>query len=870
MSGSGGSGSSGSNAVNAGSSANSGKRKNVLLPDAERRPVLLEEAFIDRLLQMASMAFPYPMNPGSFALHTSVPTLHRTPSPRFPPGTAGESVLDDDQLSRCSSSSSYPPECPARESFSAYLPSGDVTMGKGLASPAPPYSTWSDSGGKKGLFLSMMMGSTVNNSMTPSTTGSPRWAMASSFTTSGAPVGSSALPANSSVSGQPLAGNVSIASTAALSGASPAPVAATTSLSTSNLKENILAPEGVGLPRLGQEDYEFITLHLSSAIARSLNMEDYWTNLKSQIKVDSLVFFVFYCAHHRFSPLKSLHLLEFLQDYEDLVAAGCNKEGELVAAAAEEAAARAAAAQAALVGNASLGEGGEGEHGGNATATGAGGEGNARGGSSKPDKKKADSKEKKRMKPPSKKEKLAALAAEEERKRKEQEAAELVLEAERQRQLAAERSLLSWEEMLLHTMKDFLMSELELGWRWDQFPWHSNKASGLLNYGHGGVGAGAGGNGGNGGAAVAIAATGPAGSAEGKSSGGVSSGGKRKGEKARLQQLQEQEEEQKRLAAAAAALPRENIYLRPQEIPLFTTSFLGRGLLQHASLYQYVLRHAYMEEDELPPITYHLATELPMESVPPIWTASYRGSSNPYVSPFSTASSHSMGNPNTPFLHHNSPSGEEGSAGANTQSHHGGGSMSSSGGNNTNLSTSSTGGGGPTIAPPVSSPIGSHGGSGNRLVPHLPSGAEGRGRSSWVGPLGKTTNVPGGVRERQLGVAMTEFYAAQDAELEGLEKAHQEAVELEKERARIAEEDRQMSLLFRDKKKTEVVEDVYDSVQDCLTSRQLRILQRLDALELQLGISKAVNIPAVFQKDSGKDSSGKDGKKKGAKKKKNP
>lgn len=854
MSGSGSSGISGSNAMNVGSNVSSSKRKNVLLPDAERRPVLLEEAFIDRLLQMASMAFPHPMNPAAFALHTSVPTLHRTPSPRPPPGSAGESMLDDDPLSRCSSSSSYPPECPTQESFSAYSRSGDMIIGKDPVSPTPPYGTWSDSGGKKSLFLSMMMGSTANSSMAPSTTGSPSWAAASGFATAGGPVGSSSLPTNSSGGGQPSPASASIASPAGLPVLSPAQVTGTTPLSTSNLKENIVAQDGVvGVPRLGQEDYEFIALHLSSCIARSLNMEDYWTNLKSQIKVDSLVLFVFYCAHHRFSALKSLHLLEFLQDYEDLVAAGCNKEGELVAAAAEEAASRAAAAQAALVGNAPLAEGREGEQSGSTTAVGAGGgDGSARGDSSKASKKKADSKEKKRTKPPSKKEKLAALAAEEERKRKEQEVAELVLEAERQRQLAAERSLLSWEEMLLHTMKDFLTSELELGWRWDQFPWHSNKAAGLLNNGHGGTVAGAAGNGVNGGAAVATAATGPAGAAEGKSSGGGSSGGKKKGEKARLLQLQEQEEEQKRLAAAAAALPRENIYLRPQEIPLFTTLFLGRGLLQHASLYQYVLRHTCMEEDERPPLTYHLATEFPMESVPPIWTASYKGLTNPYLSPQSTALSHHMGNPTPPFLHHRSSNGDEGSTG-------------------TNLSTSSSvGGGGHAAGASPSSPVASHGGSGNKLAPHPPSGAEGRERGSLSGAPGRLTNVPGGVRERHLAVAMAEFYAAQEAELEGLEKAHQEAVELEKERARIAEEERQMSLLFQDKKKTEVVEDVYDSVQDCLTSRQLHILERIDALEVQLGISKAVNIPSVLQKDSGKDSSGKDGKKKGAKKKKNP
>lgn len=866
MSGSG-SGSSNNNAINAGSSANNSKRKNVLAPDADRRPVLLEESFIDRLLQMASMAFPYPMNPASFALHTSIPTLHQAPPARPLFASVGESILaGEGPLSRCNSTYSIPVDDFVYPSLSADFHGSDSNVGKGSTSlgSVEPLRVGGGKLEKPGLFLSMMMGNSENSSIPPFLAGSPQVDYpSSSVPPPGSPsnrVGSGSNSASPSFSNaSTTAGAVApvLPSTQAVSGSG--------SLSTLPVKESSSTQEPLKAQRLAPEDYEYIALHLSSSIARSLNLEDYWTNLKSQIKVDSLVFFIFYCAHHRFTALKTLHLLEFLQGYEGLVEAGCNKEGELVAAAAEEAAARAAAAQAALADNSSHAE--EVESVSTVPATGGGGgagDVNARGGVGSADKKKSDSREKKRSKPPSKKEKLAALAAEEERKRKEEEAAELVLEAERQRQLAAERSLLSWEEMLQHTMKDFLMSELELGWRWDQFPWQSNKAGGLLSPGYTGGSSGNGavgqGNGGAGGASAPATggASGNAGSSSGKSGGGGNSGGgKKKGEKARLQQIQELEEEQKRLAAAAAALPRENIYLRLDEIPLFTAVFLARGLLQHASLYQYVLRHSYMEdEDRQPPILYKLATEVPMESVPPIWMATYKGVTNPYqslqygVPPHPSLSSHSGINITAPSLSNNNNSNTlnvEDGAGMTPALNHGG-----SGGSNNHLSG----------AQPVPNPTSGHSSGGNKSLPQSSLGGARRG--------GGGTNVPGGVREVQLAVAMADFYAARDTELRRLEEAHQEAVRKERERAKIAEEDRQMRLLFKNQKKSEVVENVYDSVQDCLTSRQLHILQRIEALEQQLGITKPVNIPSVLQKGTGNDNAGADTKKKAGKRKKNP
>lgn len=846
------SGSSGTAVSNAGSAANNSKRKNVLLPDAERPPVLLEEGFIDRLLQMASMAFPHPMNPASFALHTSIPTLHQPPPLRRPPSPSVQSMLErGGELSRCSSTCSNALE---HRSLSTCFHTSGSRMGKGstsLGSLEQMRTGGGEGAGRSGLFLSMMMGNSTNNTIgAPFLSSSPHTDNPYNFVA--APTSPASRTGNGNSSLPPSFSNFGGAGSVVAPVVPPGQAGCPGVVSTPTAKDSFSVQDSLGSQRLAPEDYEYIALHLSSAIARSLNLEDYWSNLKSQIKVDSLVFFIFYCAHHRFTALKTLHLLEFFQDYEDLVAAGSNKEGELVAAAAEEAAARAAAAQAALADNSSLADG-EVEGGSNGAANGGGGggagEASGRTGGASAEKKKSDSKEKKRSKPPSKKEKLAALAAEEERKRKEQEAAELVLEAERQRQLAAERSLLSWEEMLQHTMKDFLTSELELGWRWDQFPWQSNKSTGLLSAGQpgsGGGGVGTQGNGGTGGAAAAAAggASGSASSTSGKGGGGGNIGGKKKGEKARLQQLQEIEEEQKRLAAAAAALPRENIYLREDEIPLFTNVFLARGLLQHASLYQYVLRHASMEVEEgEPSITYHLAAEVPMESVPPIWMATYKGTTNPYQSLQYAGFSHPSLSSHSGMNIINTPNAEE-SVGGTSHPHHAGGGTSTG-----NLSTTQ----------PGPHPTTGHGSIGNRTLPHTASGGMGRG--------GRSGMVPGGLRERQLSAAMGDFYAARDAEIRGLEQAHQEAVELEKERAKVAEEERQMRLLFQNKKKSEVVEDVYDSVQDCLTSRQLRILQRIEALEQQLGIAKAVNIPAVLQKDSGNDKNP-DAKKKGGKKKK--
>eukprot|EP00796_Vickermania_ingenoplastis_P001137 gene1138-668_t len=619
----------------------------------------MDETFMEHLLQIASLAYPNPMNPAAFALHTSIPTLHQT-VPMLPrPGSSSSSLL----------------------------PSAGTTTTDRFAN-------------------------------------SPR-----------------------------------------LGSAGPGELTGPSLSLVPNTILSVLVPNTAGAPALSAEDYEYITLHLSSAIARSLNVEDYWTNLPSQIKVDHLVFFVLYCAHNRFSPLKSLHLLEFLLQYEDLVAAGCNKEGELVAAAAEEAAAKAKAAAAALVEKPTDGDG-DGDGDGAADAEGKDGAAAADGAGDAGKKKGKDKKEeKKRSKPPSKKERLAALAAEEERKRKEEEAAQLAIDAERQRQLAAERSQLTWEEMLQHTLKEFLMSELEAGWRWDQFPWQPQTA--------------------------------PSGSPSSAPSSANPKGvGKKKGEKARLQQMQEQEEELKRLAAAAA-LPRENLYLKQEEIPLFTTVFLGRGLLQHAQLYQYCLHNSEMAiKEDAPAVQFDLATEMPMAHIPPLWTARY------FPGPSAVGG---LGTVEDPY----------GSAGG-------------AAGNNRSV--------GPGVAHKAAmsatAPLGTGSGSGAPADGSTGTGAE---------------EAVGRPRQDRRTEELNEFLAERNEELRRFEESHREAVEREAERQRIAEQERQMQILFENEHKNQVIEDVFEGLADSATRRQLSILKRVEALEVTLGITRPVEIPAVLQ-----------------------
>lgn len=640
------------------SSSSSSRKKNA---DAERRPALMSETFMNHLLHTAAAACSFPANASIFSLHSYFPTMHTHPY--------DEEVQQIGAVGKCLSPSLEP----AAGGTLSSMPNTPCVEASESLPALPPSTTCSQS-------------STINTA-------------------------------------QPISTNTT---------------------------------------RLTQAGYEYVCLHIASDIADALSLETYWTDLTAQIRVDHLVFFVLYCTHQRFSALKSLHLLEFLLKYEDTVAAGSNKEGEQVKAAAEEAAARAAAAAALLEQDKAA----DPPQAVDAAAAATPRDGEPPG--SKKGKAAEKKDDKKKTKPPSKKEKLAAIAAEEERKRREEEAVQLAVEAERQRVLAAERCLLSWDEVLQHTLKEFLTAELEAGWRWDQFPWQPQVKD-------------------------------PSPSAPSSSSG--NKGKKKGGEKARLQQLQEQEEEMKR-QAAAAELPRENLYLKEDEMPVFTSVFLARGLLQHAALYQYLSRHEAVEEAEGEPDTFQLSTEIPMAYIPPLWTARYMGSS---TSPAAGA--------------------EGAAAGASPHSARG------SGENNNPTSPSA-------VAEAATSP------SPGAASPTLGDGAEGSSTSGSAGAGG------GGVLEDRHREEVAELMAERMVELQRFEAAHKETVEREAERARMAEQERKMEILFADDNKNRVIEDVYDSLEEGATRRQLAILKRVEALERTLGITRTMSIPAALRKES--------------------
>lgn len=668
----------------------SSKRRSTLL-DNERRPSLMEESFLEHLLQVAGMLYPNPVNPASFSFDHTIPCLHAPVDSCAPEcGRGGEMMSPRDHSPRTEQNASYP-SLPSAGSLPSAANSPSVVT---VVLPSPCISP------------------SHQTAPMPITT----------------PVGLGFEPNNA----------------------------------------------------LSAFDCEYIMLYLSSAVSRSLNLEDYWSNLKSQIIVDQRVFFIAYCAYHKFSTLKALHLLEFLLRYEDLVAAGCNKEGERVSAAAQEATARAEAAAAKLAAEDPQEE----EEAPNDTVS----RDTSRsttpaGGNQETDsaRRKASKEKPKRVKPPSKKEKLALLAAEEQHRAEVAEAQRLAEEAAKQRRLAAERSKLSWEEILQHTMKTFLMEEYESGWRWDQFPWQPAPTTAAASGGAGGGG-----------------------------------GGKKKGEKARLQQAQDQEAERRRLAAAAA-LPRENIYLKVEEIPLFSSVFLARGLLQHAFLYRYLQdpSHSAMEE-VAEPIVIDMAFEVPLARVEPLWNARY-------IAP---------------------PPKEESTVGASTM-----------------RSTPSS---------MFFKPQGA--GAANSTLP--PAGAAGSGVHGGATPTvtilslkpDETAGGSAATGEAKMRHLADEFFSERAAELESMEKAHSEKVELEVLKERLAEQERKMKVLFEDERKNLVIEDVYQSLEDTVTKRQLHILQRVEALEAALGIirlpEESVDNVTPADKKGGKRKDG-GGKKKG-------
>ncbi|CCW61131.1 unnamed protein product [Phytomonas sp. EM1] len=244
-----------------------------------------------------------------------------------------------------------------------------------------------------------------------------------------------------------------------------------------------------------------------------------------------------------------------------------------------------------------------------------------------------------------------------------------------------------------------------------------------------------------------------------------------------LQQQQEQLDEERRQIAASmsASMPSENIYLTPDEIPDFV-NYLYRGLLQHSALYQYLSKYPQTIENK--------------------------------VEEFQTGSTDSF----LLLLEEPMPIPP------------------------LNLSTEMLSTYSATVEPAPSIPI--KNGRANTFAATLNSNTV----SSTVEATGTLSPLPGkgleaGSREKVSKSPLDLFQDMQKQEIDRLAIKYHEEIAKEERRARAEQIEKEMTLFFEMYGTQKAVDDIYTSIDSEVRQQQWRILQRVKALEVALGIN---------------------------------
>lgn len=272
-------------------------------------------------------------------------------------------------------------------------------------------------------------------------------------------------------------------------------------------------------------------------------------------------------------------------------------------------------------------------------------------------------------------------------------------------------------------------------------------------------------------------------------------------ERARQQQQQQQElEEEQRRLAAAAALPPENIYLKANEVSAYMEPFVRRGLLQHAALYEYLARHPTQSVPADGPQVLSLVLEQPV--IPP-----FLDSAQSFLHDDPRYTVHA-GVSAGEEAHRAAPPGP-GQATAATQS---------TKGNSARGSTTTT-------------PRGGVAGNNARGA----GGKEGRHAGGEAAQPTRPSTAT--IEVTAVKAPLEVLRAEQEKEMAALTRSHAEAVAAAAHHAKVAETQRAMELTFENREgTTKAVSDVYEEVEREVQERQARILQRVTALEVSLGL----------------------------------
>jgi hypothetical protein len=555
---------------------------------------------------------------------------------------------------------------------------------------------------------------------------------------------------------------------------------------------------------------EACAFYLTALVAHALRMEDYWVDLGHQIEVDQHVEFLQFCADAGFGALKTMHLLQWWQQYRALVRdvaaahtlhlSDGNPQRALLSPspAAENASANSTttnmntstAGTASTIAAASAWTGGE-TYSGNTNASAAARKGEAAAGGAKGGLKKG------RRGSSTGGTTAAALDG-----GAPSSAAAVAPFAASSAPAAAYPS---HDEAVRTELQRFVQWELEHEYEWrlvPREPFASSTPSSLLSPLKA--------PGGSGGAGPVAAAVGSAQVPSGKSS---------KADKAKmqLQQQQEMELEEQRLARIAA-LPPENIFLTKKEAEAFVRVVVTENLLTHAALHAYVATQARrptrtLTHAAVAPVFFSVQVEVPMP-VPSLRDATRLVAPtavSPCFSPrlssdategHTTTTTTAAATTTTTHNEQRSPSRLTGSGPPKPRSR----------GNSRNTAaaaatTDTT----PTAAAATRAPEAAAGG---------------------VDKLAATQQLVLAVPS-----AMEALRAQQAEEVAAYRAAYAEEVAEAAAQAQQRQHAADVTLFFAKSPTKEAVEATYASMEDAVAARQQRILQRVAALERILGLT---------------------------------
>ncbi|KPA83595.1 hypothetical protein ABB37_01877 [Leptomonas pyrrhocoris] len=594
---------------------------------------------------------------------------------------------------------------------------------------------------------------------------------------------------------QPVPVRCATDNSALLQSSAPQAADGVTAISTLALPATAGSAAAREAPSCASTDAGVGAFYLTAFVARALHMEDYWVSLAHQIEVDQHVEFIQFCADAGFGTLKTIHLLQWWKQYRALVR-DVRATHSLQLSDGNPQAPPPPSSPSGLVEPTSaavVAAGGGGESN-TAAVTGAAGRDAAAGGAKGA---------------PKKGRRVSAAGG--------TAAAAAASDAEARAAAAASphpsatpaTAYRSHDEAVRMELQRFVQWELEHEYGWRLVPREPFSAvpSGLFPPSAGAAATASSAAG----AAAAVAATGTVSSASSQAAGGKTS----KADKAKmqLQQQQELELEEQRLARIAA-LPRENIFLTTAEVDGFVRVVVTEDLLAHAALHAYVATQACQPPHTLAhaaaaPVFFSVQVEVPM-SVPPLKEATKLVAAAAAAPATATTSGTRL-------------------SGDAADGHH----------------------------------ISSTSGTGQRSPLRPPSNAQSKPRSrgnskppaaaaAAAGTTATTTAAEGDRGSEELSStlhgrplvlsAMEALRAEQAKEAAAYAAAYAEELAYTAAQKQQAQHAADVDLFFEKSTTKTAVRAVYESMEDAVSARQQRILQRVTALEQTLGLTEGGSV----------------------------